>query len=367
MELIVIFAFCMTNSAMNRFILVLAAVLMSLQAWGQGSFKILVRSDGSSIKEAVDAAVNSALVPCRALLPDSVNVDFSKAITGHRTIRSGFSGGRAFSCVLVTFSMDKTSKLLEEKGLSVKGLQRKIMSIQRDNTAAAFESLLSELDSLAPSIMDGRVSFTSEDSFTKSTTALVKWYTNGKTAHFCSVLDITLNALSITAEEEYAAASQGLVTYNVAYFLNTPEYNLKEGTASIKRNIRHYSKDLFDGFTYEDDFHKELYFLAPLDINRLKRIFLKAVNSYQIRDDKGRLYVTNLFEDFMDVFFVDDFAKAVTNIELWNVPPSAFELGGHVAFFLLPQDGSETTICQVRYSPSTYTDYSLDPPYSPTH
>ena len=69
----------------------------------------------------------------------------------------------------------------------------------------------------------------------------------------------------------------------------------------------------------------------------------------------------------MDVFFVDDFAKAVTNIELWNVPPSAFELGGHVAFFLLPQDGSETTICQVRYSPSTYTDYSLDPPYSPTH
>ena len=106
MELIVIFAFCMTNSSMNRFILVLAAVLMSLQAWGQGSFKILVRSDGSSIKEAVDAAVNSALVPCRALLPDSVNVDFSKAITGHRTIRSGFSGGCAFSCVLVTFSME---------------------------------------------------------------------------------------------------------------------------------------------------------------------------------------------------------------------------------------------------------------------
>lgn len=352
---------------MKRLILVLTVALMALQAWGQGSFKLLVRGEGASVKEAVEAAVNSAFIPCRSLIPDSVSVDFSNAVISRKTIRSGFSAGKAHGSVLVTFSLDKTSKLLEEKGLSVKGLQRKIMRIQRDNTAAAFESLLSELDSLAPSIMDGKVSFTSEDSFTKSATALVKWYTNGKTAHFCSVLDVTLNALSITAEEEYAAASQGLVTYNIAYFLNTPEYNLKEGTASIKRNIRHYSKDLFDGFTYEDDFHKELYFLAPLDINRLKRVFLKAVNSYRIRDDQGRLYVTNLFEDFMDVFFVDDFAKAVTNIELWNVPPSAFELGGHVAFFLLPQDGSETTICQVRYSPSTYTDYSLDPPYSPTH
>ena len=356
---------------MKKWILFIVLATAAFSAYAQGSFKVLVNGKGETVKEAGTAALESALKLCGTLAPDTVIVNFSQAITAKKTVRSGFSGGTASSTMLVTFSLDKAAKLLEEKGLSVKGLQKKAMRIQRDNTAAAFESLLHELDSLAPSIMDGKVNFTSEDNFTKSSMALVTWYTNGKTAHFCSVLDVTLNALSLKEQEEYAAASQGLMTYNVAYFLNTPEYNIKEGSATIKRNIRHYSKDLFDGFTYEDAFHKELYFLAPLDINRLKRIFLKAVNSYKIKDDTGRLYVTNLCEDFMDVFFVDDFAKAVTNIDLWNVPlktkftfedkwgPSAFELGVYMAKFLLPHDGSDV-IYQVGYDPATYSNYSLE-------
>ena len=66
-----------------------------------------------------------------------------------------------------------------------------------------------------------------------------------------------------------------------------------------------------------------------------------------------------------------DFAKAVTNIDLWNVPlktkftfedkwgPSAFELGVYMAMFLLPQDGSDV-IYQVGYDPATYSNYSLE-------
>ena len=350
---------------MKRLIIFMVLAAAAFSARGQDSFKLLAEGRAATIKEAGDAAYQSALNLCRALAPDTVSVSFSSAVTSRKTVRSGFSAGTASSTVLVTFSLDKTAKLLEEKGLSVKGLRKNALRIQRDNTAAAFESLFSELDSLAPGILDYKVSFTSDDNFTKSASVQTRWYTNSKTDRFCSILDVTLNALTLSEEDNYAAVGQGLVTYNTAYFLNTPEYNIKEGTATIKRNIRHYSRDLFDGFTCEDDFHKELYFLAPLDINRLKRIFLKAVNSKEIRDDKGRLYVTNLCEDFMDVFFVDDFAKAITNIDLWNVPlktkfdfedkwgPSAFELGVHIALFLLPDDNSQV-IYQVRYDPATY-------------
>ncbi|MBQ6199245.1 MAG: hypothetical protein IJK44_08435 [Bacteroidales bacterium] len=361
---------------MRRLILSLISTIMALQSWGQDSFKFLVRGEGENIKAAVDAAAGAALEPCKTLLPDSVNVDFSKAITDRKTIRSGFSGGSAYSSVLVTFSTEKVSALMEEKGVSTKGLGKKILWLQRDNTARAFESLFTELEALAPTIMDGKVAFTSDDGFTKSANALITLHTNANTARFCSILDATVTALSITEDEQYAIASGGFMTYNVAYFLNIPEYNIKEGTATIKRNIRHYSKDPMNGFTYEDDYHRELYFLAPLDINRLKRIFLVAVNSYKIMDDKGRRYITNLCQDFMDVLYVDDFAKAITNIDFWNVPiqtkaafedkwgARAFELGGHVAFFLMPSDSTVSTICQVRYSPGTYTEYSLEPPYS---
>ena len=357
---------------MKKLILFIALAMATVSAFGQDSFKFLVEGNGATVKEAASAAFDSALKFCSSLVPDTVSVNFSQAVTAKKSIRSGFSGGTASSTMLVSFSMGKVSALLEEKGLNVKGLQKKALRLQRDNTAAAFEHLLTELEVLAPTILDGKVTFTSEDDFTKSATALVTWYTNANTAKFCSTIDVVLNALSLTEDESYAATGLGLMTYNTAYFLNIPEYNIKEGTAAIKRNIRHYSKELFDGFTYEDDFHKELFFLAPLDIKKLKRIFLQAVNSYKVYDDQGRLYVTNLREDFMDVLFVDDFAKAVTNIDLWNVPlqekfafedkwgPSAFQLGAYVAFFALPQDNSRT-IYQVRYSPDTYSYYSLEP------
>lgn len=355
---------------MKKLILFIALAMATVSAFGQDSFKFLVEGNGATVKEAASAAFDSALKLCSTLVPDTVSVNFSQAVTAQKSIRSGFSGGTASSTLLVTFSMGKVSALMEEKGLNIKGLQKKALRLQRDNTAAAFEHLLTELEALAPTILDGKVTFTSEDDFTKSATALVTWYTNASTAKFCSTLDVVLNALSLTEDEAYAATGAGLVTYNTAYFLNVPEYNIKEGAATIKRNIRHYSKELFDGFTYEDDFHKEFFFLAPLDIKKLKRIFLQAVNSYKIYDDQGRLYVTNLREDFMDVLFVDDFAKAVTNIDLWNVPlqekfafedkwgPSTFQLGAYVAFFALPQDNSRT-IYQVRYSPDTYSYYSL--------
>ncbi|MBR6305964.1 MAG: hypothetical protein IKR38_04190 [Bacteroidales bacterium] len=357
---------------MKKWFLFFVLATFAVSASGQDSFKFLVEGHGKTIKEAADAAFEGAISLCRTLVPDTVSVNFAPAVAGRKVIRSGFSGGAASSTLLVSFSMDKVSALLQDNGLNVKGLQKKALRLQRDNTAAAFGSLLTELEALAPGIMDGKVSFSSDDGFTESATALVTWRTNGNTARFCSILDVTLNALSLTEEEGYAAAGLGLMTYNIAYFLNTPEYNIKEGTTIIKRNIRHYSKDLFDGFTYEDNFHRELFFLAPLDIKRLKRIFLQAVNAYKIKDDSGHLFVTNLREDFMDVLFVDDFAKAVTNIDLWNVPlstkftfedkwgPSAFQLGSCVALFLLPKDDSRT-IYQVRYSPDTYSYYSLEP------
>lgn len=357
---------------MKKLILFLLLATSAVPAFGQDSFKFLVNGSGATVKEAADAALENAVKLCSTLAPDTVSINFSQAITAKKSIRSGFSGGTASSTMLVTFSMGKVSALMDEKGLNIKGLQKKALRLQRDNTAAAFEHLLTELEALAPTILDAKVTFTSEDDFTRSATALVTWYTNSNTAKFCSTIDVVLNALSLTEDESYAATGLGLMTYNTAYFLNIPEYNIKEGTAAIKRNIRHYSKELFDGFTYEDDFHKELFFLAPLDIKKIKRIFLQAVNSYKIYDDHGRLYVTNLREDFMDVLFVDDFAKAVTNIDLWNVPlktkydfedkwgPSAFQLGAYVAFFVLPQDDSRT-IYQVRYSPDTYSYYSLTP------
>ena len=357
---------------MKKWILFIVLATFTFSASGQGSFKFLVEGHGSTVKEAGDAALESALALCRTLAPDTVSVNFAPAVTGRKVVRSGFSGGAASSTLLITFSIDKTTSLLEDNGVNVKGLQKKVFRLQRDNTAAAFGSLFKELEVLAPGIMDGKVTFTSDDGFTKSATALVTWHTNANTARFCSILDVTLNALSLTEEEGYAAAGLGLMTYNIAYFLNTPEYNIKEGTAVIKRNIRHYSKDLFDGFTYEDDFHRELFFLAPLDIKQLKRIFLKAVNSYKIKDDSGRLYVTNLREDFMDVLFVDDFAKAITNIDLWNVPletkyefedkwgPSSFELGAYIALFRMPEDDI-SVIYQVRFDPATYSYYSMEP------
>ena len=357
---------------MKKLILFLLLATSAVPAFGQDSFKFLVNGSGATVKEAADAALENAVKLCSTLAPDTVSVNFSQAITAKKSVRSGFAGGTASSTMLVTFSMGKVSALMEEKGLDIKGLQKKAFRLQRDNTAAAFEHLLTELEALAPTILDAKVTFTSEDDFTKSATVHLTWFTNSNTAKFCSVIDVTLNALSLTEDEAYAATGLGLMTYNTAYFLNIPEYNIKEGTAAIKRNIRHYSKELFDGFTYDDDFHKELFFLAPLDIKKLKRIFLQAVNSYKIYDDQSRLYVTNLREDFMDVLFVDDFAKAVTNIDLWNVPlktkydfedkwgPSAFQLGAYVAFFVLPQDDSRT-IYQVRYSPDTYSYYSLPP------
>ena len=358
---------------MKKLILFLLLATSAVSVFGQDSFKFLVDGSGPTVKEAADAALENAVKLCSTLAPDTVSVNFSQAITAKKSVRSGFAGGTASSTMLVTFSMGKVSALMEEKGLNVKGLQKKALRLQRDNTAAAFETLFKDLEALAPTIIDGKVTFSSEDDFTRSANVLVTWYTNAATAKFCSTIDVILNALSLTEDEAYAiAASQGLVTYNTAYFLNIPEYNIKEGTATIKRNIRHYSKELFDGFTYEDDFHKELFFPAPFDIKRLKRIFLQAVNSFRITDDQGRLYVTNLREDFMDVLFVDDFAKAVTNIDLWNVPlktkydfedkwgPSAFQLGAYVAFFVLPQDDSRT-IYQVKYSPDTYSYYSLAP------
>ena len=357
---------------MKKWFLFIVLATFAFSASAQDSFKFLVEGRGETVKEAADAAFESAVSLCRSLAPDSVSVSFASAVTGRKVIRSGFSGGTASSTVLVSFSMDKVSALLQDKGLSVKGLQKKALRLQRENTAAAFVSLFKELEALAPGIMDGKVTFTSDDGFTKSATALATWRTNGNTARFCSILDLTLNALSLTEEEGYAAAGLGLMTYNISYFLNTPEYNIKEGTATIKRNIRHYSKDLFDGFTYEDDFHRELFFLAPLDIKQLKRIFLQAVNSYKIKDDSGRLYVTNLREDFMDVLFVDDFAKAVTNIDLWNVPlktkyefedkwgPSSFDLGAYIALFRMPEDNS-SVIYQVRFDPATYAYYSMEP------
>lgn len=357
---------------MKRLILFLLLATYAASAMGQESFKFLVDGRGATVKEAGAAALESAVKLCSTLAPDTVSVNFSQAVIAKKSVRGGFSDGTASSTLLVTFSLDKVSALMEEKGLSVKGLRKKALYLQRDNTAAALECLFTELEALAPIIMDGKVSFTSNDNFTKSASALVTWYTNANTAKFCSAIDVVLRALSLTEEESYAATGLGLVTYNTAYFLNIPEYNIKEGTAVIKRNIRHYSKDLLDGFTYEDDFHSELFFLAPLDIKRLKRIFLQAVNSYRILDDSGRLYVTNLREDFMDVLFVDDFAKAVTNIDLWNVPlkdkfafedkwgPSAFELGAYVAMFLLPSEPAKV-IYQLRYTPDTYSYYSLEP------
>ena len=357
---------------MKKWFLFIVLATFAFSASGQDSFKFLTQGSGETVKEAADAAFESALSLCRALVPDTVMVSFAPAVTGRKVISSGFSGAAASSTLLVSFSIDKLSALLRDNGLSVTGLQKKVLRLQRDNTAAAFTSLFAELEALAPGIMDGSVSFSSDDGFTKSATVLATWRTNGNTARFCSILDVTLNALSLTEEEGYAAAGQGLMTYNIAYFLNIPEYNIKDGTATIKRNIRHYSKDLFDGFTYEDNYHREFFFLAPLDIKRLKRIFLQAVNSYRIKDDSGRLYVTNLREDFMDVLFVDDFAKAVTNIDLWNVPletkykyedkwgPSSFDLGAYIAIYRLPQEDS-SVIYQERFDPATYSYYSMEP------
>ena len=210
-----------------------------------------------------------------------------------------------------------------------------------------------------------------------------------------TILHKTLKALSLSEEEYAKAVGAGGMVYETDYFLNVPEYNMKEGTATIKRNIRHYSKDLFDGYTYEDNALQELYFLAPLDIKRLKKIFLIAVNSFRVTDSQGNIFINNLCDDFMDVLFVDDFAKTITNIAFWDVDINlkfgfeakygvpSFVLGEQPAIFFIPEDypqaevtaklermpvatevtspGAFPVMYQYKYDASTWSYYSIYP------
>ena len=344
---------------------------------------------------AGDAARENALELCRAaFVPDTVKVDLGAVLAGKKVIRSSFADGQAQTQILYTVSVDKLAQLLESNGVKAKSLYVKGLRLQRTNTVDCFEALYQELETLALDIFDVSVEFTPIGE--RNRTVLDrKWNTNAATERFCTILHKTLEALTLSEEEHDKAVGAGLMVYETDYFLNVPEYNIKEGFATIKRNIRHYSKDLFDGFTYEDGARQELDFLAPLDIKRLKKVFLMAVNSFRVTDGHGNIFITNLCDDFMDVLFVDDFAKSITNIAFWDVKMDAkfefedkygipsFPLGEYPVAFYLPEDypsgdingsfvrlpvaseemtpGAARVLYQYRYDPSTWSYYKIYP------
>ena len=370
-------------------------LLCGLSAAGQDTFKLLVKGSGEGVVAAGNAARESALELCRAaFVPDSVNLDLGEVLAGKKVIRSSFAGGMAHTQILYTVSVDKLAQLLESKGVAPKSLFVKGLRLQRQNTTDSFESLYQELETLAPDIFDATVEFTPIGA--RNRTVLDrKWNTNAATERFCTILHNTLEALALSEDEYGRAMGAGLMVYETDYFLNVPEYNMQEGIATIKRNIRHYSKDLFDGFTYEDGARQELRFLAPIDIKRLKKIFLMAVNSYRVKDGHGNIFITNLCDDFMDVLFVDDFAKSITNIAFWDVNMElkfefegkygipCFPLGESPVAFYLPEDypsgdvsgtierlavaveesapGQAPILYQYRYDPSTWSYYKIYP------
>ena len=381
---------------MRKLILGCVAMVFALTATGQETVKLLTSGKGENVKEAGDAAISSAMELCRtALVPDTVAVNLDGIITERKIVRSSFTGGKASTSLLVTLSLARLSKLLEEKGVSCDKLSGKALRMQRANTSAAFEEMYTELEAMAPDIFDASVEFTNINPDNMRVGQMISWTSNDHTERFCTLLHNYLTALSLTQEENDWAIGQGQVVYETDYFLNVPEYDIKEGTATIKRNIRHYGKELLSGFTYEDNAITELYFLAPLDIKRLKSIFLIGVNSFRITDAAGNIFITNLCDDFMDVLFVDDFAKNITNIAFWDVPLSTkfdfegqygvpkYQLGQSPAAFFLPKDypytevtglvrrlkisstptapGSAPVIYQHRYDLSTYTYYKLYP------
>lgn len=353
---------------MRKLIAVLIAFTTFCQAFSQSRITLVVSGRGESIAEARAAAEKYAIEFCGE----------GASVTARKDIQASLKGAEASVTMRVSVNTPMDAKAS--------------FKLQRQNTADALENLYARLESLAPEILDSWVDFGPLDKGGRAG-ATCHWSSNSLTERFCTLLHNTLMALNLSDEDSYKASSLGLMVYSTDYFLNSVQFDMKNGDCSVKRNIRHYSKELFDGFTYEDDARNELNLLAPVDIKRLKRIFLIAVNSFRVTDQDGLVFRFNLQNDFVDVLFVDDFAKNITNIAFWDAPipqkyqfadkwgEPRFNMGASVTAFNLPEGypheevtarvvrcpassakpEAENVVCQNNYDPSDFSYYSVYP------
>ena len=197
---------------MRKLILGCVAMVFALTATGQETVKLLTSGKGENMKEAGDAAIISAMELCRtALVPDTVAVNLDGIITERKIVRSSFTGGEASTSLLVTLSLARLSKLLEEKGVSCDKLSGNALRMQRANTSAAFEEMYTELEAMAPDIFDASVEFTDINPDNMRVGQMISWTSNDHTERFCTLLHNYLTALSLTQEENDWAIGQGQV------------------------------------------------------------------------------------------------------------------------------------------------------------
>ena len=239
-------------------------------------------------------------------------------------------------------------------GLPFRAWGQEEWAVQRvSETRAGFESMFARLEELAPEIFDIDTEFV-RDSTGRLLSGTTIWYSNKKTAEFCSILHQAMETLALSDDEARRMEESGYHIYPTDYYLNTVDIDPESGDTMFVKNIDHYEKGVFGGFTCNEDYYTQYRFPIKFDAKRLKRILLVAVNSFFVTDAAGRYYVHCPVEDFQDFLFVDDLVKAVTNIDFGNME-GRFPAGSTIEVYdLRSGDFSDAVSWQLHRVPASF-------------